>query len=540
MKLFGIGAAPGIAVGPAFFYAAPETLVQRSALASSGTEAELERFTAAVERAAARLETDSARLTAEGQDEAGSILEAHIELVRDEELREGVARRIHEQGISAAAAVLETAEEYAALLSGTGDEYLAARAADVRDVAGQIVQELLGESAQLEHLETPSVILAENLAPSQTARIPKGMALGFVTAGGSAASHVSIMARSLGVPTIVGVGATLKDASSASVVAVDGAAGYAITDPTPDTLKEFQKRATTLSAERATLESFKHIEARTKKGRHIKVLANLGSDAETAAALQWGADGVGLFRTEFLFMEREELPDEEEQYAVYRRAAEAFGERPVIIRTLDVGGDKPLPGIEAYPEANPFLGRRGLRISLDTPQLFEPQLRAILRAAAHGNLQVMFPMVADIQELKSAKEILARCRKELQALGKPSAPLKVGVMIEIPSAALCAEELAQESDFFSIGTNDLTQYTLAADRGNGRLAPFLHDASHPAVMKLIKMVCEAGERGGIPVEVCGEAGGDPRSIPGLIEAGVTGLSMNPPAIPRAKKLISEL
>jgi len=292
--------------------------------------------------------------------------------------------------------------------------------------------------------------------------------------------------------------------------------------------------------EEADLERFRHAEARTRDGRRIEVFANLGSDAEAEAAMEAGAEGVGLFRTEFLFMERAEPPDEEEQYAAYRRAVEAFGGRPVIIRTLDVGGDKPLPGVERSVEENPFLGWRGIRMSLETPYLFKPQLRAILRAAAHGDAKVMFPMVADARELREAKAVLDECREELAAERVEFGTVEVGAMIEVPSAALCAGDIAVESDFLSVGTNDLTQYALAADRGNARLAPYLQDAGHPAVLALIRTTCEAARAHDIPVGVCGEAASDPEVAPALIEAGVTELSVSPPAILRTKKLASEV
>jgi phosphotransferase system enzyme I (PtsI) len=382
-------------------------------------------------------------------------------------------------------------------------------------------------------------VLARSLAPSETARIEKGMALAFVTAEGSRTSHVSIMARSMGIPAVVGVGDALEEALNAETIAVDGTAGAAITDPDQDTVAEFEKMSEALSEERAALDEYRHVEARTTEGRRIEVAANLGSASEAEEALEWGAEGVGLFRTEFLFMERDDLPSEDEQYDAYGAVARAFGAKPVIIRTLDVGGDKDLPGIDQVHEDNPVLGWRGIRMSLDTPGLFAPQLRAILRAAAHGNLKVMFPMVADIEELKTAKKMLQEARVELEERGVEFGEVETGVMIETPAAAVCAADLAEESAFVSIGTNDLVQYTLAADRGNERLRR-LQSADHPAVLALIRQTCEAAEKANIPVGVCGEAAGEPGMIPKLISLGVTELSMSAPSIPRAKKIVSEL
>ncbi|MDP9476260.1 MAG: phosphoenolpyruvate--protein phosphotransferase [Actinomycetota bacterium] len=539
MKLTGIGASEGVAVGPVFVHAAPVAEPERRRIAEDEVEAELARFGEAVEAVAGKLAGTGERLRAAGSEEEAGIFEAHVELAQDPELASGVEERVRKLE-SPEAAVLAVGEEYATELAAIDDEYLAARADDVRDVAGQISAELTGQgSTALETLATPSVILARSLAPSDTARIPRGMALGFVTAEGSRTSHVSIMARSMGIPAVVGVGPTLEEALKATTLAVDGTRGYAVTDPDGATVAEFERRSRALAEERAGLDEYRHLEARTRDGRRIEVAANLGSASEAEGALGWGAEGVGLFRTEFLFMERDELPSEEEQYEAYRAVAKVFGGKPVIVRTLDVGGDKDLPGVDQPPEENPFLGWRGIRMSLDTPDLFEPQLRAILRAASHGNLKVMFPMVVEVGELRAAKELLEGCRARLQREGVEVGPVEVGVMIETPAAAICAAELAEESAFFSIGTNDLVQYTLAADRGNERLRR-LQSADHPAVLELIRQTCEAARAAGIPTGVCGEAAGDPEMIPKLVALGVTELSMGAPAIPRAKKIVSEL
>ena len=388
-------------------------------------------------------------------------------------------------------------------------------------------------------MDKPSVILPYNLASSDTTRIPKGMSLGFFTFWESKTSHISIIARSMGIPAVVGVGAALDGALDAKTVAVDGGEGYAILDPDPYTVAEFEARGEKASEERAALDEYRHVEARTRAGRRIEVAANLGSASEAEEALSWGAEGVGLFRTEFLFMERPELPSEDKQYEVYGEVAKVFGGRPVIVRTLDVGGDKDLPGIDQPEEENPFLGWRGIRMSLDTPALFKPQLRAILRAAALGNLKVMFPMVADVEEVRAAKKVLSECEDELEGEGAEIGPVEVGVMIETPAAAILAGELAPEVSFFSVGTNDLVQYTLAADRGNERLRR-LQSADHPAVLKLIGDTCEAAREAGIWVGVCGEAAADTALIPRLVELGVTELSMSAPSIPRAKKIVCGL
>ena len=539
VELVGVGASEGAVVGPVFVHVARELKPERESISEDEVGAELERVEGAIEAVAEKLSATGERLRDAGNEEEAAIFDAHVELAQDPELSSGVEERVRNL-TSSEAAVLTVGEEYAQMFAAMEDEYLAARADDVRDVTHQIAAELMGRGdEELEALEVPSVILARGLAPSDTARIPKGMALGFVTAEGSKTSHVSIMARSMGIPAVVGVGAALDRALGAETVAVDGGEGYAVANPDPNTVAEFERKQEAVAEERSALEEFKYVEGRTRDGRRIEVSANLGSTDEVEEALSWGAEGVGLLRTEFLFMEREELPSEDEQYEAYRRVAEAFGEKPVIVRTLDVGGDKDLPGIDQPEEENPFLGWRGIRMSLDVPELFKPQLRAILRAAAVGNLKLMFPMIADIEELRAAKEILEECQKELEREGAEIGPVEVGIMVETPAAAVCAEELAKEVSFFSIGTNDLVQYTLAADRGNERLRR-LQSADHPAVLKFIRYTCEAAEEAGIWVGVCGEAAGEPELIPKLVRFGVTELSMNTPSIPKAKKIVSEL
>jgi phosphotransferase system enzyme I (PtsI) len=538
-KFDGVAASEGVAVGPAFVHLPTEPKPERESIPKEAVEEELKRFTNAVEAVVRELSETAERLRGGGSESEAGIFEAHAEMAQDPELHEGVEERVRNLE-SPEAAVLAVGEEYAAMLTATEDEYLSARADDVRDVASEIATELMGGTkVDLETLEKPSVILALNLAPSDTARIPKGMALGFVISEGSRTSHVSIMARSFGIPAVVGVGAALENALGAKVVAVDGTEGYAIADPDPATISRFEQKQRDIAAEAALLEEYKHVEARTKDGRRIEVAANIGSAEEAEEALFWGAEGVGLFRTEFLFMKRTDLPSEEEQYEAYRKAAEAFGEKPVIIRTIDIGGDKDLPGVDQPEEENPFLGWRGIRMCLDVPELFKPQLRAILRAASYGNLKIMFPMIVDTEELREAKKILGECRRELEEERAEFGEVEVGIMVETPAAAIRAQDIAPEVSFFSIGTNDLVQYTLAADRGNERLMR-LQSADHPAVLELIKMTCEAAKEGGIWVGVCGEAAGEPAMIPKLVEFGVSELSMSAPSIPRAKKIVSEL
>ena len=538
-RLTGVAASEGVTVGPVYVHVPKELKLERENISEGQVEEELGRFQSAVEAVAKKLSTTAEEMREGGSEKEAGIFEAHVEMAEDPEFQSEVEERV--KGLeSPEAAVISVGEEFAALFAGMEDEYMAARADDVRDVASQIASELMGnEIASLEALAEPSVILALNLAPSDTARIPKGMALGFVISGGSRTSHVSIMARSLGIPAVVGVGVELEDALRAGMVALDGTEGYAVADPDEDVISDFEQKQKDAAAEAALLEEYKHAEARTKEGRRIEVAANIGSAEEAEGAIEWGAEGVGLFRTEFLFMKRTDLPSEREQYEAYRKVAEEFEERPIIIRTIDVGGDKDLPGVDQPEEENPFLGWRGIRMCLDVPELFKPQLRAILRAAPYGKLRIMFPMVVDKVELRAAKEILEECREELRSEGMEYGEVEIGVMVETPAAAIRARDIAPEVSFFSVGTNDLVQYTLAADRGNERLTR-LQSADHPAVLDLIGKTCEAAREVGIWVGVCGESAGEPDMIPKLVALGVTELSMSAPAIPRAKKIVSEL
>jgi phosphotransferase system enzyme I (PtsI) len=538
-RIAGVAASEGVAVGPVFVHARRELEPERENISEDKVEEELARFQSAVEAVVQKLSETAERLRESGSEKEAGIFDAHVEMAEDPEFHSEVEERVRNL-TSPEAAVLAVGEEFAGMFAEMEDEYMAARADDVRDVASQVAADLMGsKAAGLEMLKEPSVILARNLAPSDTVRIPKGMALGFVVAEGSKTSHVSIMARSFAIPAVVGVGAALEEAFEAEVVALDGGEGYAVADPDHDTVVEFERKQEAITEEQAVLAEFKHVEARTRDGQRIEVAANIGSAEEAESALEWGAEGVGLFRTEFLFMERPELPSEEEQYGAYRKVAEAFGERPVIIRTLDVGGDKDLPGVDQPEEENPFLGWRGIRMCLDVPELFKPQLRAILRAASHGNLRIMFPMIVDTVELHAAKELIQECRRELENEGTQFGEVDIGVMVETPAAAIRAADLAPEVSFFSIGTNDLVQYTLAADRGNERLRR-LQSAEHPAVLDLIGRTCKAAREAGIWVGVCGETAGEAAMIPKLIELGVTELSMSAPSIPRAKKVLSEL
>ena len=530
----GIPASEGVVVGPAFVYlpSAADPPVRR--IAAGEIDDEVERFRAALARVSAIL--DSAAREA-GQRTEAQVFSALRELSQDLELIEPIERLIG-GGQDAASSTMTAGRALAESFARIDDAYFRTRADDVRGIARQIAGLLQGTvENDLAALDKPSVLIAADLSAMDIARLPVRFLAGLVMTEGGTTSHVAIIARSLGIPAVVGLRTPQAELRRARRVAVNGSTGAVFLDPSATIVEEFERCRSEAEANRRETERFTHTEPR-RDGVLIEVAANIGSPDEVEAALANGAMGVGLFRTEFLFMRGTLLPTEQEQFRTYARVIEAFAPRPVVIRTLDIGGDKPVPGIVAEAEANPFLGWRGIRMCLDSPELFEPQLRALLRAATRGRLRVMFPMVSDLSEVIAARECLQRCRDDLTLAGVETGPIEVGIMIETPAAALCAPELARHVDFFSIGTNDLTQYTMAADRTNARLAK-LSRADHPAVLRMIEMACSAAQEAGIWVGVCGEAAGDPALIPKLLQWGVTELSMSASLIARAKRIIVE-
>src|SRR5262249_4143810 len=413
------------------------------------------------------------------------------------------------------------------------DEYMQARAEDLTGVVRQVVAALTGGGAPT--VSGRGRVVARDLTPADTASLDRTLALGIATAVGSPTSHSAILARSLGIPAAVGLGDALLDVSEGTELLLDGDAGTVEVEPAEELLAEDEERAAEheRSAHRARAAAAEP--ALTRDGRRIEVVANIGSPEDVQAAVENGAEGVGLLRTEFLFLDRDSMPNEEEQYATYTRIAERLGGRPLILRTLDVGADKPLPYLPQRPESNPFLGVRGIRLALEPPELLETQLRAALRTAAHHPLRVMFPMVTTLDEYRRARAVLDEVRAGLPA----PVELEVGVMIEVPAAALAAEQFAPEVDFFSLGTNDLTQYTMAAERGNAAVAA-LADGLHPAVLRLIRTVAEAATGEGKWAGVCGELASDSEAAPVLVGLGIAELSANAPAIPAVKQAVGEV
>jgi phosphotransferase system enzyme I (PtsI) len=476
----------------------------------------------------------------QGKSKEAEIFSAYEMFLDDPTLQEAMERYARE-GYSTAAAVHRAYEDSAQLMDNLADAYFRERAKDVRDVGDRVVRALLGmPKADLRVLPYPAIVIARDLAPADTASVDRENVLGFVTEQGSTTSHTAILAQALGLPAVVGLGTALAGIDEHARLGVDGAAGTVVLDPTPEERATLEERARALAAEQDLLAQYKDKEVALGNGKHIEISANIGGPADVATALRFGADGVGLYRTEFLFLDRDSPPTEEEQVEAYRSVLTAFGSKPVIIRTLDIGGDKQIPYLHLPAEANPFLGVRATRLGLRRPTLFKTQLRAILRASTAGTTRIMYPMIAVAEEIEQANLLLQSVRKELDA--KEIAydhDLEVGIMVEIPSAALDAERLADSVDFFSIGTNDLTQYTFAADRTNRDLN-YLYQPLHPAVLSLIRMTIEAAHAHGKWVGVCGELAGDPQAIPVLIAMGIDELSMSSAKIPRAKQIILSL
>ena len=531
----GIGASPGVAIGPAHLHVSQLPDIIRRRVDDPAVEVEsLLRAEAAVR---ARL-SDLAATHGEGSDEA-EVIGAHLLLLEDPEFTGEIRDRIESESLCAEAAVSEVTEESAAMLESLDDEYLAARGADVRDVGAQLLKSVLGMPLETwDGLEVPSVLVARDFFPSETATIPPGMALGLCSEEGSATSHIAVFARGMGLPAVVGV--DLPATEPGTMIALDGETGQVYLDPAESVIRTLRERQEEQRRVRASAADRSQQPALTRDGARIEVAANIGSDTDAPRAAEVGAEGVGLFRTEFLFLDRTRPISEEEQYEAYRTVLSALGDHLVVVRTLDVGGDKQVPGIEIGEELNPFLGLRGIRLTLARPDMMSAQLRALLRAGTEGRLAIMAPMVSGVADLMAFRAALSEAERSLASDGLPFAEdYQVGIMIEIPSAALVASRLAPHVDFFSIGTNDLTQYTLAVDRTNREVADRA-DHLDPAVLRLIGETTSAAGEHGPWVGVCGEMAGDPVATPILLGLGVKELSVAIPSVPTIKERVRSL
>ena len=538
-RLSGIAASAGIAMGPAYVYQPGEPTVERQKV--DDPETEWVRFTAAAEQAKAQISAIRERAIADVGPAAAEIFTAHQLFLEDPTLLDQVQSQIEAEGWNAEAALTKAVANYAALLREMDDELFRQRAVDVEDVGQRVLRILLGLSeAPLDQLPEPVILVAHDLTPSDTARLDKERALGFCTAVGGVTSHTAILASSLGLPAVVGLGEKVLDLPDGTPLIIDGEEGVVIANPDEEARAAHQARQERLRAQQVAAKRAAQEPAVTRDGHQVEIGANVADVASARVALEHGAEGIGLLRTEFLYLDRTTMPNEEEQYAAYRAIAEVMGERPTIIRTLDIGGDKPAPYLAIGEELNPFLGWRAIRLCLDKPDMFKTQLRAILRAGHGRNVKIMFPMIATLRELQQAKALLQEAEGELAAEGLPHAlDLKVGIMVEIPAAAVAADVLAQEVDFFSIGTNDLIQYTMACDRTNERVAS-LYQPLHPAVLQLIKGVIDAAHGAGKWVGMCGEMAGQEEAVPILLGLGLDEFSVNSSIIPVVKGIIRSL
>lgn len=536
--LRGLPVSEGVAVAPIFHYESLPPLIPDYEV--KDTAAEWQKLQGALEKVRRAILNRQREMVNRVGEEEAAIFEAHALLLSDEELLESTRTLIEKKRYNAAHAWKESVETIVARFQSLTDDYLKQRAVDVQDVSNQVLRELSGEAHQKIVFEEPVILVADDLTPTETASLDLERVQGIALLSGGATSHSAILARSLGIPAVTGLPMRIKQIPQQTPVALDGFKGEVLIQPDEAIRQEFETRRTRWLEEKQRLLASTHQAAVTLDGLTIEVAANVGNLTDAQTATQNGADGVGLLRTEFLFLTRQTAPTEEEQFEAIHQISLTLQGKPVIVRTLDVGGDKPLPYINQQPEANPFLGVRALRLSLQQPHLFRTQLRAILRAGADTYLRIMFPMVASIEEVHQANQFLQKVHQELQEEGLPHRwPIETGIMVEIPSAAVLADALARHVAFFSIGTNDLTQYTMAAERGNPQLN-YLNDALHPAVLRLIGEVTAAAEKHGKWVGVCGELAGDPLAVPILIGLGVRELSLNAAGIPRIKAIVRNL
>ncbi|HEY2923623.1 MAG TPA: phosphoenolpyruvate--protein phosphotransferase [Candidatus Eisenbacteria bacterium] len=536
--LQGIAASPGVGIGPIHIVDPEEIEVQDGDLPANGTAAEQERFRKAIRQSLAEVREVREKIALETGEEQARILDTQIEILEDPEATEQTLAVIERERKPAAFAYRRILTAFAARLDEADGEYYRGRAIDVRDVRRRVLAHLGGIRAHsLRDLTEPSLIVANDLPPSEMALLPRNMALGFATELGGRTSHTAIMARARGIPAVVGVKGATDSAQQGATAIVDGTRGIAIFDPDPETLAEHERKRERYRELAAKLTELKDQRCMTADGRILGLGANLEVPEELPGILENGADGIGLYRTEFFYLARKQLPTEESQFNAYRSIVEAMNPRPVIIRTLDVGGDKFASYLGTPIEKNPFLGMRGLRFSLRREEIFRTQLRAIYRASTYGNVRIMFPMVIGLEDLRRAREIVERVKLQLRKEGVPMAKkVPLGVMIETPASVFSIDQLVQEADFLSIGTNDLIQYTLAVDRGNEAISE-IYEPLHPAVLRAIKTVVDAGHRAGISVGICGEMAGEPLYAVVLVGLGLEEFSVSPYLVPEIKTII---
>jgi phosphotransferase system enzyme I (PtsI) len=534
----GIGVSDGIAFAKAFLFDSPHLTVEKKHVSDVG--AEKERLNKALEQAKEELQVIREQAREELGEDKAAIFSAHLLVLEDPELIGPIEEKIETEQVNAEYALEEVAQSFIAIFETMDNEYMKERAADIRDVTKRVTAHLLGvDIPNLGAIAEDVILIAKDLTPSETAQLNPHVQA-FVTDIGGRTSHSAIMARSMEIPAVVGTKTATAQIQSGQFLLVDGREGKVIIDPPAETIEAYQAKRLKFQEQKAEWAKLVDQQTLTRDGQQLELAANIGSPADVAKVLENGAEGIGLYRTEFLYMEREQLPTEEEQFEAYKTVLERMDGKPVVIRTLDIGGDKELHYLSLPEELNPFLGFRAIRLCLQQEDMFRSQLRALLRASMYGNLKIMFPMVATLEELRQAKALLQEEKHRLQAEGiAVSEQIEIGIMVEIPSTAVLADQFAPEVDFFSIGTNDLIQYTLAADRMNETVS-YLYQPYHPAVLRLVKMVIDAAHRTGKWAGMCGEMAGDEVAIPILVGMGLDEFSMSASSILPARYQVRHL
>lgn len=526
----------GIAIGRIQVFGGVEKQVKRTR--TEDTEGEILRYRQATEEAVSRLKALYEKALREVGEEGAAIFEVHQMMLEDGDYRESIENIIHTQQVNAEYAVAQTGDNFARMFASMEDDYMRGRAADVKDISERLLSVLQGGEEEVHSFSEPVIIVADDLAPSETVQLDKDMVLAFVTVHGSLNSHTAILARTMGIPALVGTSLSLDGSMNGKTGVVDGTDGTFYVEPDEETMGRMRLAWQEEQQKKELLQTLKGKENITLDGQNILLYANIGNIKDLAAVLQNDAGGIGLFRSEFIYLEREDFPTEEEQFRIYRSVAETMGKKRVIIRTLDIGADKQCGYFRMEKEENPAMGCRAIRICLTRPEIFRTQLRALFRASAYGKIAIMYPMIASVWEIREIKEIAEEVRAQLRAQGIAYGEPEQGIMIETPAAAVISDRLAKEVDFFSIGTNDLTQYLLAVDRQNAALDEFC-DPRHPAVLRLIEQVVENAHRAGIWAGICGELGGDPELTRDFLAMGVDELSVSPGRILPIRKIVRE-
>ena len=526
----------GIAIGRISVHKKDEQQVKRVKI--EDPDREIERFRQAKQTALEQLQGLYRKALKEVGEANAAIFEIHQMMLDDDDYNESIENIIRMQQVNAEYAVASTGDNFAQMFATMEDDYMRARSADVKDISERVLNVLGGGTSGSMDAEEPVIIVADDLAPSETVQLNKDLVLSFVTVHGSVNSHTAILARTMSIPALIGTNIPLTEAVDGKLGIVDGRNGCIYVDPDEETLDKMQQLKQEEQEKKELLQTLKGRENVTIDGKKIMLYANIGNSKDLAAVLQNDAGGIGLFRSEFIYLERETFPTEEEQFQIYRTVAETMAGKPVIIRTLDIGADKKCDYFKMEPEENPAMGCRAIRICLTRPEIFKTQLRALFRASAFGNISIMYPMIISLEEVHRIKEIVAEVKRELTEQGVAFGEPKQGIMIETPAAVMMSEELAKEVDFFSIGTNDLTQYTLAIDRQNPKLDAF-YDPHHPAVLRMIQMVVDNAHKAGIWAGICGELGADQTLTRRFLAMGVDELSMSPGSILPVRKIILE-